>query len=121
MQGGELAKALWTPKPSSHEQEMNYRKDYQTTRSRKALRWLLANCVESGMSHRDVDSVVGEPGELEENSGWLKRNSTYRVDDKVYRYGPDDGGRVVYLFFRDEKLVNFERERFADSGRDFNS
>ncbi len=113
----EAMKPFWS-KTSSGDDEVRYRKDFQTTRNRKAMRWLLANCVDSGMSRKDVDAAVGEPGEFEENSGWLKRGkNTYRVDDKAYRYGPDDQGQVVYLFYRDDKLINFERERFADSSR----
>lgn len=100
---------------NSYEQETQYRKDYQTTRSRRAMRWLLANKVESGMSLQEVNSMLGEQGELDESAGHLKRGSGYRVDDKVYHYGPDDSGRALYLIFRDEKLVNFSPERFADS------
>lgn len=117
MRGLDSSRNFWSGGGSSRqEDESRYRKEYQTTRSRKALRWLLANRLEAGMPFEDVSHVIGEKGALEENSGWLKsKRGTYRVDDKAYRYGPDDRGEVIYLFFRDGKLVNYDPNLFADS------
>ena len=118
LHGLESSKPFWS-RTNSHDEEVQYRKDYQTNRSRKAMRWLLANRVDSGMSVNDVNTILGEKGELDESpsANSLKRGNTYRIDDKVFHYGPDSGGRAVYLVFRDDKLVNFERQRFSDSER----
>lgn len=113
LKGLESANPFWS-KPNLHGQEEKYRKEYQTNRNRKAMRWLLANRIESGMSLGDVNAVLGEQGIYDETAGFLKRGNAYRVDDKVFHFGPDDHGQAVYLIFRENKLVNFEPERYAD-------
>jgi hypothetical protein len=96
------------------ELEEQHRKQYQTERSRDSLRWLLANRVQQGMSHADVARVLGEDGTYEENARWIKQNSTvYREDDELFRFGPDDKGRSIYLPFRNGKLANYDPKLFS--------
>jgi hypothetical protein len=123
MRGIDSSKNFWSPASGpTHQDEARNRTEYQTTHSRKALRWLIANKLDAGMSLEDVSHIIGQDGELEQNSGWLKRkHGAYRVDDKAYRFGPDDKGESVYLFFREGKLVNFDPKQFADVGPDFKS
>jgi hypothetical protein len=95
------------------ELEEQHRKQYQTERSRDSLRWLLANRIHQGMSHADVARVLGEDGAHEENARWIKQNSTvYREDDELFRFGPDDNGRSIYLPFRNGKLTNYDPKLF---------
>ena len=100
--------------PAQRKLEEDNRRLYQTKRSRKAMRWLLQNRIQQGMSREDVNHVLGEEGQLEDNSRWLKEGSTlYRVDDELYGYGPDEQGSTIYLAFRDDKLIHFEPGQFA--------
>ncbi len=98
-------------------EEETHRQEFQTTRSKQAMRWLLAHRVQPGMSHKDVGNVLGEAGERQYNDRWLKGKATqYRIDDVLYRFGPDDEGNAIYLGFREDKLVNFDADRFNDDG-----
>lgn len=97
--------------------EEMHRREYQTNHSRKALRWLLANRIDTGMSYGDVCQTLGEDGEQEHIDRWLKvKGSTYRLDDVIYRFGPDDEGHSYYLAFREDRLVNYDRQHFQDTG-----
>ena len=103
------------PVPDFKAEETN-RRDYQSTRSRKALRWLLANRIQPGLSYREVCTMLGEEGIQEYNANWLKtKGGNYRIDDTAYKFGPDDKGQSVYLVFRDDCLVNFNADSFRDS------
>jgi hypothetical protein len=93
--------------------EEEHRKEYIATHSRKSMRWLLAHRVNTGMSYQNVCHVLGEDGKREERDRWLKTGGVnIRIDDEVYSFGPDSDGRILYLFFRDDRLINFEPEEF---------
>ena len=95
-------------KPDAAQQETNRRR-YQKERLPAAMQWLMANSIESGMSLSEVNRVFGEEGRREFNDTWIKTNGGhYRSGDKVHKWGPDSGGRTVYLVFRDGHLVNFD-------------
>lgn len=95
------------------QQEEENRKEYQQTRSKKAMRWLLANRIKSGMAREDVGHILGEDGVREANDKWIKANvGVYRVDDVTYRFGPDAEGHSVYMVFRDDRLIHFNPEHF---------
>jgi len=100
-------------RPSSKSEEQ-HRQDYQATKSHEALRWLLANCVRTGMSYNQVCQVLGvEDGTLETHDRQLKSGGgNYRVDDEMYGFGPDTKGKTVYLAFRENRLVNFDADQF---------
>ncbi len=90
-----------------------YRTRFQTTRDPKALDWILKNRLYSGMSRSNVEKEIGEEGEYQESSKWLKATGgTFRSSDDAYKWGPDESGRSVYLIFRENILVNFDPEDF---------
>ena len=65
------------------------------------------------MSYSAVCHVLGEDGERETKDRWLKTSgANVRIDDEVYSFGPDSEGRILYLFFRDDRLINFEADEF---------
>jgi hypothetical protein len=100
---------------SPAEIEEEHRAKYQETRDPAALRWLLAQRLENGMSLEDVGRVLGEDGEREFNDQRFKeKEGRYRVDDEMYRFGPDAQGQVYYLGFRDNRLVNFNGRDYHD-------
>jgi hypothetical protein len=92
--------------------EQDCRNDFQVHRDHKALYWLLANRIQTGMQLQEVEQMLGEPGERETDMSRLKTDSLYQTTDLVYKWGPDQTGHSVVLFFRDGHLVNFNRESF---------
>jgi hypothetical protein len=95
------------------EVEEQHRREYQDSHSRKAMRWLLGRCVETGMSYDQVCKVLGEPGTPETHDRAFKSQggNYFLVGDEVYSW-KDNEGRAVYLGFRESHLVNFERSDF---------
>jgi hypothetical protein len=103
---------LGAPPETRKELIEQYRQDYAATHNRRAMRWLLGHCVESGMTYPEVCKVFGEDGDLETHDRQFKSNGgNYQVGDEMYAW-KDDQGRVVYLAFRDSRLVNFEQSEF---------
>ncbi len=99
-------------KTSSREVEEKHRQDYAATHSRKSMRWLLGHCVDSGMSYDQVCKVMGEEGTREiHDRAFKSHGGDYLLDDEMYSW-KDDEGRAIYLGFRDNRLVNFERSEF---------
>ena len=98
---------------SGSRSEEQYRRQYQTSRDPEAMRWLLAHRIESGMSVVDVNHVLGEEGTRALNDRWVKTNGGhYRSGDVVYKWGPENQGKSVYLVFRDGHLVNFDPNEY---------
>jgi hypothetical protein len=65
------------------------------------------------MSYDDVRHVLGEDGTHEERDRWLKtKGINIRIDDDVYSFGPDSDNRTLYLFFREDRLINFDPTDF---------
>ena len=99
--------------PSIAEQELTHRKEYQLNGSRKALQWLLANRIDQGMDRKTVSEILGQEGERKRDDNKFKsQSSSIRRGDKTYRYGPDNGGRSIYLMYRDDKLINYDAKDF---------
>jgi hypothetical protein len=98
---------------SASQAQEKHRKDYQTNRKPGAIRWLLGNAIENGMSLKQVNHLLGEEGVREQNSQWIKKgHPEYRVTDVIYHYGPDSQGTAYYLAFREGKLVFFDPSEF---------
>lgn len=113
-----LQDAFGSQSAADYRAEEQYRRKYLANRDPQALNWLLAHRIQSGMSVDDVQQVLGEEAERETNDKWIKpKQGMYRIDDEVYRFGPDHDGRSVYLAFREGRLVNFEPEEFKGKGR----
>ncbi len=97
-------------------EEESHRLSFQESRRPADFRWLLSHRIQSGMSPVEVGKVFGENGERIDKDGWLKKHDTnYRVGDVSYKWGPDNSGNSVLLVFRDEKLLNFEPDEFAEA------
>jgi len=98
-------------------EEQSYREKFLREKDPEALRWLLENRIHSGMTVGDVDQIIGENGEREYKDRWIKSDGegNYRASDRVYRWGPDNLGRSIYLVFRDGQLVNFDPHAYADA------
>jgi hypothetical protein len=93
--------------------EEDHRREYVKSHSRNSMRWLLSHCVNQGMSYDQVRHILGEEGERETNDRWLKTGATnVRVDDEVYSFGPDSEGHMLYLYFREDRLINFDPSEF---------
>lgn len=91
-----------------------HRQAFQETRSPEHLNWLLANCVETGMSPADVSRILGEDGTRLHGDGWVKnKSSQYLVDDETWKWDADRDGRSLLLVFREGRLVNFDPSEFA--------
>ncbi|QDV15849.1 hypothetical protein Pan153_04680 [Gimesia panareensis] len=90
-----------------------HRTRFLTERDPESLNWLLKHRLQSGMTRANVEKELGEEGEYQEASKWLKATGgSFRTTDDAYKWGPDKGGRSVYLMFRDDVLVNFHPEDF---------
>ena len=99
-------------RPVVSEQELSQRRaSYIEHHNREDLYWLLQNCVTTGMGVHEVAGVIGETPELEPHSQWLKQ-ADFRVDDKVYKFGPDSQGQSVYLLFREGRLINHNPDEY---------
>lgn len=98
------------PNPKLEEQ---YREEYAATHSPKSMRWLLSHCVEMGMSYKKVCQIMKEEGApVTGDKSVLSGGGNYRVGDEVYAFGPDTNGKTVYLVFREDRLVNYDRSEF---------
>lgn len=87
------------------------RRRFVVERSPEAIRTLLRQHLERGMTLDEVRGVLGEPGERVFDDAELKRGSPLiHQSDVIYRWGPDRNGRAYYLAFRDGKLVHFPAE-----------
>jgi hypothetical protein len=91
--------------------EEEYRRDYVKTHSRKSMRWLLAHCVRPGMSYEKVCHALGQEGERETDRTLKTTGINVRIDDDVYSF-EDNEGRALKLFFRDDRLINFDPTDF---------
>jgi hypothetical protein len=98
--------------PAEVKKEQICRDNFQLHRDHKSLYWLLANRIQTGMQLHEVEQVLGEPGERETDMSRLKSDGMYQTTDLVYKWGPDETGHSVVLFFRDGHLVNFDRNSF---------
>lgn len=106
---------MLSPTPDTTQaEEIENRERFQRTQDPEALRWLIANRLENGMTRAEVEGVIGQPGRFEPNDRLLKtNNNAYRSSDKMYAFGPDSKSRTYFLVFRDNRLVGFDPKEFA--------
>jgi len=95
----------------SKEEQARHRAAYVEHHKRSDLYWLMQHCVTTGMGVHEVAGVIGETPELEPQSHWLKQGD-FRIDDKVYKFGPDNEGQSIYLVFREGRLINHNPEEY---------
>jgi hypothetical protein len=100
---------------SKAQEEEQHRKKYLEDKDPEAIRWLLANRIQSGQTLEEVGRIFGEKGIREHNDNWLTTDGIgYRTDDKAYKWGPDREGKSIYLVFREGILVNFDPHEFEE-------
>lgn len=100
------------PDPAAAEAEAQkareQRRLYQSEKDPRAIRWLLGHRLKQGMQRGLVNRILGEDGERRYNDAALKeRNDGSRLSDETYQWGPDAEGNSYVLFFRNDRLVNF--------------
>ena len=96
---------------SGSKTEEEHRQEYMETHSPESMRWLLSHCVEMGMSYNQVRHIIGEDGTLETGRKLVTGGGNYRLGDEMYAWS-DSKGKTVYLAFREDRLVNFDRSEF---------
>jgi hypothetical protein len=100
----------------SHENDVAAHKEkWQTRRDGQAFKWLLATQISNGLTIEEVNSRLGDIGVKEDGTQEFKQKiDGIRIDDKLYRFGPDHEGESYYLVLRDGKVVNFDSKRFTE-------
>lgn len=89
------------------------REEFALHHDHKALYWLMANRIESGMRLSEVEQILGESGEDVSDQSYGKKGGIHQTTDLAYSWGPDSDGRSVILFFRDGYLTNFNRKDYV--------
>lgn len=95
------------PDPVALENERRNREEFLVKRDHKALYWLLANKISNGMMLRDVEGVLGMEGEPTTDFNVTNTEGIHQTTDKAYKWGPDNSGCSVVIFFRDGHVSNF--------------
>jgi hypothetical protein len=92
------------------------RERYRETQDATALRWLLAKRIRSGMTLAEVNRELGQDGSRRyEDSRFKARNIGVQRTDETWEWGPDKHGATYLLFFRNDRLVNYEPSQYDDS------
>ncbi len=102
------------PDPAVLEKEKSQREKFAINRDHMALYWLLANRISTGMDKHEVEDVLGEPGEIANEFSGVKSEGIYQSTDNAYRWGPDNKGHSVVLFFRDGRVTNFNPKDYQN-------
>ena len=102
------------PRPEDVAAVQHHRDEFLQNRNHQSLYFLLANHVSNGMLLKDVEAVLGEPGERETDTNRFKSDGLYQTTDVAYKWGPDHLGYSVILFFRDGHVVNFSPKDFKN-------
>ena len=93
--------------PAVLEEERTNRENFSLHQDHKALYWLLANRVSNGMRLTQVEEILGAAGEFTTELNQLKSEGLHPTNDPAYKWGPDNKGYSVILFFRDGGVSNF--------------
>lgn len=101
--------------PEKLQAERSHRDKFIQERDHEAFYWLLSHKISNGMHLGEVEDVFGEPGEYTDDYKRLKSDGQTQLTDSAYRWGPDNKGFSAVLFFRDGRLINFDRSHYAES------
>ena len=116
---GAIRKMLAPDPETTQADEAKNRERFQQTQDPDALRWLLGNCIENGMTRAQIEAVIGQSGRYEPNDRTIKSgNEAYLTSDKVYAFGPDSESHIYYLVLRDNRLVGFDPKEFREAAFD---
>jgi hypothetical protein len=95
------------------------RERYRGTQEAAAFRWLLAKRIHTGMTLAEVNRELGQDGSRRyEDARFKARNIGVQTTDETWEWGPDKDGTTYMLFFRNDRLVNFEPSQYDDSADD---
>ena len=97
------------------EAERSNREKFTVHRDHKALYWLLANCISNGMQLHEVEHVLGSPGEFTTDFNGASSDGVHQTTDSAYKWGPDNTGRSVVIWFRDGHVSNFNSKNYRNS------
>ena len=89
------------------------REEFTLHHDHKALYWLMANRIETGMRLSEVEQILGESGEDVSDQSYGTKDGIHQTTDSAYSWGPDSEGRSVVLFFREGHLANFNRKDYV--------
>jgi protein involved in sex pheromone biosynthesis len=105
------------------EEENQHRMSYQESHNSEDAEWLLANCVHTGLTVKEINHIMGEEGVEEEfPKKYLTKDGHYLTSDNVYKWGPDSSGKTYVLVFREGLLVNYDFHQLtnkSDTGNPF--
>lgn len=102
------------PDPEKINSERTQRENFAVHRDHEAMYWLLTHKIDNGMKLAEVADVFGEQGEYTDQYKRLKTDGKTQSTDSAYRWGPDSKGYSAVLFFRDGRVVNFDRRDYAE-------
>ena len=93
--------------PEVVERERSCREKFSVNHDHESLYWLLANRVSNGMKLREVEEVLGEAGEYTKDFKGIGSEGIRQTTDSAYKWGPDNSGFSVVIWFRDGHVSNF--------------
>ena len=97
--------------------EAKKRDRFQESKSPEAIRWLLSKRIQTGMTLSEVNRVIGQDGLRRWNDAQFKsRNAGVLATDETWAWGPDEKGNSYFLFFRNDRLVNFDPSLYVETG-----
>jgi|GEM_PF-1040990 len=102
------------PDPEVIAREQAARDRYSLNHEHQALYWLLSHKIRNGMQLPEVEDALGETGE-QTNEFNLIKSDLFQTTDVAYKWGPDNKGNSVVLFFREGRVVNFDQKDFVEA------
>lgn len=100
--------------PEKLAEERSHRDNFAIHRDHESFYWLLSHKVANAMSRSEVEDVFGEAGEYTTDYKRLKSDGLIQTTDSAYRWGPDNKGYSAVLFFRDGRVINYDRNDYAE-------
>lgn len=99
--------------PAELARESKQREAFIQSNDHDGFFWLLSNRIHAGMQRTEVEQVLGQSGEPESDLRYFKKENR-QTTDSAFRWGPDNKGNSVVLFFRDGRLLDFNPDDFAE-------
>lgn len=100
--------------PAELQHERDQREQFILNQDHKALFWLISHRLDNAMTLSEVEQVLGVPGEYTADDSYGKSEGLHQTTDMAYKWGPDNRGQSVILFFRDGRLSNFDPKDYRD-------
>lgn len=100
--------------PAEVQHDQDQREKFMLNQDHKALFWLIGHRLENGLLLSEVEEILGVPGEFTSDVDYGKSDGLHQVTDTAYKWGPDNCGQSVILFFRDGRLSNFNPKDYRN-------